>query len=91
MKRNEMYKYPMTDIGLNTFLIHFWSNFQLQIYKNNYQKTTVPTICFDATEGCCEKNKRNDEVIRGSIFLYEGVVNIKNQTFTLLSIEIDHM
>lgn len=58
---------------------------QLKIYRDNYEKNTVPTISFDATGGCVKKIKRNCSTYSSSIFLYEGVMNIKNQTFTVCS------
>lgn len=58
---------------------------QLQIYRHNYKKEQVPTISFDATGGCCQKLKRNEFKLSGSIFLYEGVMCINNQSFTVMS------
>lgn len=78
-----MYGAVIKDIGLDKFFVHFWSHLQLQIYKENYDKTKVPTISFDATGGCCKRIKRGSKEYSGPIFLYEGVMNINNQTFTI--------
>jgi len=85
MKSNQNYGSTIRDIGLDKFFVHFWSHMQLKIYKDNYEKTTVPTISFDATGGCVKKIKRNYNTYSSSIFLYEGVMNINNQTFTVCS------
>lgn len=73
------------DIGIDKFFVHFWSNLQLQIYKKCYNESNVPTMCFDATGGCCKKLKRHYNSVSGHIFLYEGVMELNNRTFTVLS------
>lgn len=73
------------DIGYDKFFIHFWSDLQLKIYKDYCTKNKSPTICFDATGGCCKKIKRYNDQISNAIFLYEGVMEINNQSFTALS------
>jgi len=73
------------DIGIDKFFIHFWSNLQLQIYKKYYNESNVPTISFDATGGCCKRLKRYNNSPSGNIFLYEGVMDLNNRTFTALS------
>lgn len=85
MKSKKIYGSTIRNIGIDEFFIHFWSYLQLQIYKDNYEKTDVPTIFFDATGGCCKQLKRNNQMYSKPIFLYEGVMNINNQTVTILS------
>jgi len=85
MKQNEKFNNSIHDIGFDKFFVHFWSNLQLQIYRNNYRKEQVPTISFDTTGGCCQKLKRNAFKLSGSIFLYEGLMCINNQSFTVMS------
>jgi len=85
MKQSQEFNNSIHDIGFDKFFVHFWSHLQLQIYRNNYKKEQVPTISFDATGGCCQKLKRNASKLSGSIFLYEGVMCINNQSFTVMS------
>uniref|UniRef100_A0A2S2NH91 NOF-FB transposable element protein n=1 Tax=Schizaphis graminum TaxID=13262 RepID=A0A2S2NH91_SCHGA len=85
MKQSQKFDNSIHDIGFDKFFVHFWSHLQLQIYRNNYKKEQVPTISFDATGGCCQKLKRNAIKSSGSIFLYEGVMCINNQSFTVMS------
>lgn len=85
MKLSPEFVNNIHDIGFNKFFLHFWSHLQLQIYRDNYKKVQVPTISFDATGGCCQKLKWNEVKKSGSIYLYEGVTNIDNQSFTVLS------
>lgn len=73
------------DIGYDKFFIHFWSDLQLKIYKDHYAKTKSPTISIDATGGCCRKIKRHDNQLSNSIFLYEGIMEVDNKSFTVLS------
>jgi len=40
---------------------------------------------FDATGGCCRKIKRQANKMNGSIFLYEGIMNLNTKSFTILS------
>jgi hypothetical protein len=73
------------DIGYNKTFVHFWSNLQLQIYKDYSRKEKIITVSFDATGGCIRKIKRNENISSGPIFLYEGVMSIDQQTFTVMS------
>jgi len=86
MKQSQKFDSSIHDIGFDKFFVHFWNYLQLQIYRNNYKKEQVPTILFDATGGCCQKLKRNGFKSSGSIFLYEGVMCINNQSFTVMSV-----
>ncbi|CAI6374126.1 unnamed protein product [Macrosiphum euphorbiae] len=85
MKQSQKFDNSIHDIGFDKFFVHFWSHLQLQIYRNNYKKEQVPTISFDATGGCFQKLKRNEFKLSGSIFLYEGVMCINDQSFTVMS------
>jgi len=85
MKNNPIYGPTIRDIGLDKFFVHFWIHLQLKIFKDNYEKTTVPTMSFDATGGCVKKIKRNNNTYSGPIFLYEGVMNINSKSFTVCS------
>lgn len=72
------------DIGYDKTFVYFWSNLQLQIYKDYSRKEKIITISFDATCGCVRKIKRNENIRSGSIFLYEGVMSIDQHTFTVM-------
>lgn len=85
MKRNTTHVNTIRDIGYDHFFVHFWSNLQLQIYKECYLKSKIPCMQFDATGGCCRKITRLEQHQNSSLFLYEGVLEIDNKTFTALS------
>jgi len=85
MKYNGEHSTSIHDIGFDKFVIHIWSNLQLKIYKEICIKNKVPTISFDATGGCCKKIKRIGQNHSGPIYLYEGIMKIKNKSFTALS------
>jgi len=84
MKENE-YGSTICNIGINKFFVHFWSDLQLKVYKEAYSKADTPTMCFDATGSCCRKLKPQNNTYSGSIFLYDGVMKVNEQTFTVLS------
>lgn len=73
------------DIGSDKTFVHFWSNLQLQIYREYSRKERIITVSFDATGGCVRKIKRNENIRSGPIFLYEGVMSIDQHTFTVMS------
>jgi hypothetical protein len=85
MKYNNEHSTTIHDIGFDKFFIHYWSNLQLKIYKEVCIKNKIPTISFDATGGCCKKIKRIGQNQSGPIYLYEGIMKIKNKSFTVLS------
>lgn len=85
MKYNGEHSTSIHDIGFDNFFIHIWSNLQLKIYKEICIKNKVPTISFDATGGRCKKIKRIGQNHSGPIYLNEGIMKIKNQSFTALS------
>lgn len=85
MKENGGYGSAIRNIGINKFFVHFWSDLQLKVYKESYSKVDTPTMCFDATGGCVRKLKRQNNTYSGSIFLYDGVMKVNEQTFTVLS------
>lgn len=86
MKYNSEHSSSIHDIGFDKFFIHFWSNLQLKMYKDVCIKNKTPTISFDATGGCCKKIKRiGQNHDSGPIYLYEGIMQIKNKSFTVLS------
>lgn len=85
MKQNEEYGSAIRNIGIDKFFVHFWSDLQLKVYKEAYCKTDTPTMCFDATGSCCRKLKRYNNTYSGSIFLYDGIMEVNNQSFTVLS------
>lgn len=85
MKRIETYGSTIRDVDYDGFFVHFWSNLQLQIYKECFSIVKVPTMSFDATGGCCTKIKRSNGEKSSHLFLYEGVMEIKGKTFTALS------
>lgn len=85
MKHNGEHSTSIHDIGFDKFFIHFWSNLQLKIYKEVCINNKIPTISFDATGSCCKKIKKIGQNHSGPIYLYEGTMKIKNQSFTALS------
>uniref|UniRef100_A0A2S2QTV7 NOF-FB transposable element protein n=1 Tax=Sipha flava TaxID=143950 RepID=A0A2S2QTV7_9HEMI len=76
---------PLNCSGIVHNFVHFWSNLQLQIYKECYSRVKIPTMLFDATGGCCKKIKRSNGDQSRHLFLYEGVMEIEGKTFTALS------
>jgi len=85
MKQIHKYDGAIRDIGFDTFFVHFWTNLQMKIYKEQYTKCAVPTISFDATGGVCKKIKRYGNNYCSSIFLYEGIMKVEDQSFTVTS------
>jgi hypothetical protein len=65
--------------------VHFWTNLQLKIYKEQYTKFAVPTISFDAIGDVCKKIKKCGNNYSSSIFLYEVVMKVIDQRFTVIS------
>ena len=84
-KRSDRYGEAIQDIGFDKFFLHFWSDLQIKIYRDSYTKMQPVTISFDATGGVCKKIKRYDNQLSGAIFLYEGVMNLFGESFTVLS------
>lgn len=41
-------------------------------------------MCFDATGSCCKKLNRFNNTFSGSLFLYDGVMEVNGQTFPAL-------
>lgn len=85
MKYLTEYENTIHDIGSDKTFVHFWSNLQLKIYREYCKKEQIPTISFDATGGCVRKITRGINKRSGPIFLYEGVMNIDNNNFTVMS------
>jgi len=85
MKQINKYDCAIRNLGYDKFFVHFWTNLQLKIYKEQYTKCAVPTISFDATGGVCRKIQRFGNNYSNSIFLYEGIMKIKEQNFSVLS------
>lgn len=85
MKIIHKYDGAIRNIGFDKFYVHFWKNLQMTIYKEQYTKCAVPTVSFDATGGVCKKIKRYDNNYSSSIFLYEGIMDVKGQSFTVTS------
>lgn len=85
MKRNTIHGNTICDIRYDHFFVHFWSNFQFQMYKEYYFKSKIPCMQFDATGRCCRKIKRLEQHQNSSLFLYEGILEVENKTFTALS------
>jgi len=84
-KKSDRYGVAIHDIGFDKFFVHFWSDLQLKVYRDSYSKVQPVTISFDATGGVCKKIKRCDDQLSGAIFLYEGVMNLSGESFTVLS------
>lgn len=85
MKYLVQYENAIHDIGSDKFFVHFWSHLQLQIYRDYSKKEKIPTISFDATGGCVRKIIRSFDKRKSPIFLYEGVMNVNDRSFTVMS------
>lgn len=85
MKYLMQYENSIHDIGFDKTFVHFWSQLQLQIYRDYCKKEKIPTISFDATGGRVRKITRGINKHSGPIYLYEGVMNIENNNFTVVS------
>lgn len=48
------------NIGLNPFFIHYWSNYQLDVYRT-YTSDETACIYIDATESIVKKIRRPDK------------------------------
>jgi len=64
------------EIDSDKTFVHFWSNLQLQIYKEYSRKERIITVSFDAIGGCVRKIKRNENIRGGPIILCEDVMSI---------------
>lgn len=85
MKHSDIFGNAIRDIGYDKFFVHFWSDLQLKMYKQHCSKIKYPTISFDATGGCCKRVKQNNEKFSGSIFLYEGIMEVNDKSFSVFS------
>jgi hypothetical protein len=86
MKHSETYYSTVRNVGYDGFFVHFWSNLQLQIYKECYSRVKIPTLSFDVIGVCCKKIKRSNGDQSSHLFLYEGIMKIEGKIFTALSI-----
>lgn len=57
----------------------------MKIYQDYSKKEKIPKISYDATGGCVQKIITNIDKRSGPIFLYEGVMNIDERRFTVMS------
>lgn len=85
MSENKFYGSVIRDIGYTKFFVHFWGDLQIKVYNEYSSKVDVPSISFDATGSCCKKIKQPSGPLGNSIFLYEGVMKVNNNSFTVLS------
>lgn len=44
MKQIHKYDGVIRDIGFDKFFVHFWTNLQMKIYKEQYTKCAVPLL-----------------------------------------------
>lgn len=65
------------NIGLNRFFIHYWSNYQINVYRS-YATSEPACIYIDATGSIIKKIKRPDRSKSKHIFLYNSVINCDN-------------
>lgn len=65
------------NIGLNPFFIHYWSNYQINVYRS-YATSEPACIYIDATGSIIKKIKRPDRSKSKHIFLYNSVINCDN-------------
>jgi len=68
------------NIGLNPFFVHYWSNYQLDVYRT-YLLDKIACIYIDATGNIVKKIKRPDKSKTAHIFLYNYVVNSEKSGF----------
>lgn len=61
-------KNTIHNIGLNPFFIHYWSNYQLSVYKS-YATDETASVYIDATGSIIKKIKRPDKSKTGHIFI----------------------
>lgn len=74
LKRNSRFAGSIHDIGIDPFLVHYWTGHQLLIYKDvckQYAKLSI-----DATGGLVKKIIRSSLSLSSAhIFLYEAVIS----------------
>lgn len=70
------------NIGLDPFFIHYWSNHQLNIYRNYCVKNNA-CIFIDATGSIVKKLCKADGSISKHMFLYQCVINCNNGQFSI--------
>lgn len=74
LKHNSVYSGSIHSIGCDPFLLHYWSNHQLVIYKD--VSKSYCHICIDATGSVVNKIQRSSLNLTSSdIFLYMAVVH----------------
>lgn len=65
------------NIGLNPFFTHYWSNYQINVYRS-YAMSEPACIYIDATRSIIKKIKRPDQSKSKHIFLYNSVINCES-------------
>lgn len=69
-------------IGIDPLLVHYWSQFQIIIYKNINK---IYSILIDTTRGIVKKIKRTSmNLLSAHIFLYETAVSTEYDPTTSL-------
>lgn len=62
------YKNIIHDIGLDPFFVHYWSNYQLDMYRT-YTLDETACVYIDATGSIIRKIKRPDKSKIENIFI----------------------
>lgn len=74
LKRNSRFAGSIHTIGIDPFLVHYWTGHQLIIYKDECKKYCRVSV--DATGGIVKKIQRSSlNLPSAHIFLYEAVIN----------------
>lgn len=74
------FKNIIHNVSLNPFFIHYWSNYQLDVYRT-YTSDEIACIYIDATGSIIKKIKRPDKSKTGPIFLYSCAANSQKSLF----------
>lgn len=73
-KHNSSLSGSIHGIGIDPFFVHYWTNYQIAIYKDASKEYTKLSI--DATGSLVKKLKRTSlNLLSAHIFLYEGILS----------------
>lgn len=81
MKRS-IYPNCIHNVGNDPFFIHYWTNYQLQLYRK-YYSANISTLYIDATGSIVRKLIRADGTQSGHIFLYHAVINTNGNQLSI--------
>lgn len=73
-KHNSSLSGSIHGIGIDPFFVHYWTNYQIAVYKDASKEYTKLSI--DATGSLVKKLKRTSlDLLSAHIFLYEGILS----------------